>query len=241
MAGEEPALSLSKGAGERETGMVAAVTVSVGWMHARYLRLSSAAGVAVLRQAKAEGLPVTADVSVNSLHLTDMDVGYFNADMRLTPPLRQATDRDALRAALADGTIDALVSDHNPVAEDMKNLPFGEAEPGATGLELLLALTLRWGADHGLPLTQSLARVTCDPVRVLGDALGSLSSSAGRLVEGGVADLCLFDPDDEWTASADQLCSQGKHTPFSFASTGMALRGRVRTTLVAGTIAFDRR
>ena len=204
-------------------------------------RLSSAAGVAVLRQARAEGLPVTADVSLNSLHLTDVDIGFFNADMRLTPPLRQGADRDALRAALADGTIDALVSDHNPVAEDMKNLPFGEAEPGATGLELLLALTLRWGADHGLPLTQSLARVTCDPVRVLGDALGSLSSSAGRLVEGGVADLCLFDPDDEWTASADQLCSQGKHTPFSFASTGMALRGRVRTTLVAGTIAFDRR
>ncbi len=204
-------------------------------------RISSAAGVAVLRQAKAEGLPVTADVSLNSLHLTDVDIGFFNADMRLTPPLRQGADRDALRAALADGTLDALVSDHNPVAEDMKNLPFGEAEPGATGLELLLPLALRWGADLGLPLTQSLARVTCDPVRVLGDALGSLSSSAGRLVEGGVADLCLFDPDAEWTVSADQLCSQGKHTPFSFASTGMALRGRVRTTLVAGTIAFDRR
>jgi dihydroorotase len=204
-------------------------------------RLSSAAGVAVLRQAKAEGLPVTADVSLNSLHLTDVDIGFFNADMRLTPPLRQGADRDALRAALADGTIDALVSDHNPVAEDMKNLPFGEAEPGATGLELLLALALRWGADQGLPMTQSLARVTCDPVRVLGDALGSLSSSAGRLVEGGVADLCLFDPDAQWMVSADQLCSQGKHTPFSFASTGMALRGRVRTTLVAGTIAFDRR
>ena len=204
-------------------------------------RLSSAAGVALMRTAKAEGLPVTADVSVNSLHLTDVDIGFFNADMRLTPPLRQGADRDALRAALADGTIDALVSDHNPVAEDMKNLPFGEAEPGATGLELLLSLALRWGADHGLPLAQTLARVTCDPVRVLGDALGSLSSSAGRLVEGGVADLCMFDPAAEWTVSPSELCSQGKHTPFSFGSTGMALRGRVRTTLVAGTIAFDRR
>ena len=204
-------------------------------------RLSSAAGVALMRQAKAEGLPVTADVSINSLHLTDVDIGFFNADMRLTPPLRQGADRDALRAGLADGTVDALVSDHNPVAEDMKNLPFGEAEPGATGLELLLSLALRWGADHGLPLAQTLARVTCDPVRVLGDALGSLSSSAGRLVEGGVADLCVFDPDAEWTVSPAELCSQGKHTPFSFASTGMALRGRVRTTLVAGTVAFDRR
>ena len=204
-------------------------------------RLSSAAGVALLRQAKAEGLAVSADVSVNSLHLTDVDIGYFNADMRLTPPLRQGADRDALRAALADGTIDALVSDHNPVAEDMKNLPFAEAEPGASGLELLLALALRWGADQGLPLTRTLARVTCDPVRVLGDALGSLASSAGRLVEGGVADICLFDPDVDWSVTPEQLCSQGKHTPFAFASTGMALRGRVRTTLVAGTIAFDQR
>lgn len=204
-------------------------------------RLSSAAGVALLRQAKADGLPVTADVSINSLHLTDVDIGFFNADMRLTPPLRQGADRDALRAGLVDGTIDALVSDHNPVAEDMKNLPFGEAEPGATGLELLLALALRWGADHGLPMATSLARVTCDPVRVLGDALGSLASSAGRLVEGGVADICLFDPDADWSVTPDQLCSQGKHTPFAFASTGMALRGRVRATLVAGTVAFDRR
>jgi len=202
-------------------------------------RLSSAAGVALLRAAKAEGLPVTADVSINSLHLTDVDIGYFNADMRLTPPLRQQADREALRAALADGTIDALVSDHNPVDEDMKNLPFGEAEPGATGLELLLSLALRWGADAGLPLAQTLARVTTDPVRVLGDAIGSLASSAGRLVEGGVADVCIFDPAAEWPVTPDRLASQGKHTPFAFASTGMALPGRVRTTLVAGTIAYE--
>ncbi|MBC7955471.1 MAG: dihydroorotase, partial [Cytophagales bacterium] len=87
-------------------------------------RLSSAAGVALVRTAKAEGLPVTCDVSVNQLHLTDMDIGYFNAAMRLTPPLRQQRDRDAIRAALADGTVDALVSDHTPVDEDAKNLPF---------------------------------------------------------------------------------------------------------------------
>jgi dihydroorotase len=202
-------------------------------------RLSSAAGVALLRAAKAEGLPVTADVSINSLHLTDVDIGYFNADMRLTPPLRQDADRAALRSALADGTIDALVSDHNPVAEDMKNLPFGDAEPGATGLELLLSLALRWGADSDVPLGQALARVTCDPVRVLGDAIGSLASSAGRLVEGGVADVCLFDPAAEWSVTRDRLASQGKHTPFSFASTGMALPGRVRATLVAGTVAYE--
>jgi dihydroorotase len=204
-------------------------------------RLSSASGVALLRAAKAEGLPVTGDVNIASLHLTDVDIGYFNADMRVTPPLRQGPDRAALRAALADGTLDALVSDHNPVADDMKNLPFGEAEPGATGLELLLSLALRWGADSGLPLTRTLGRVTHDPVRVLGDALGSLASSAGRLVEGGVADVCIFDPAAEWMVSPAMLASQGKHTPFSFASTGMALPGRVFATLVAGTFAYEAR
>ncbi len=202
-------------------------------------RLSSAAGVALLRQAKAQGLPVTADVSINSLHLTDMDIGYFNADMRLVPPLRQGADRDALRAALADGTLDALVSDHNPVADDMKQLPFGEAEPGATGLELLLSLALRWGRDDGVPLARTLACVSSAPVQVLGDALGSLAGSAGRLVEGGVADLCIFDDQAAWSVTPQRLASQGKHTPFSLASTGMALPGRVRATLVAGTLAFE--
>ncbi len=202
-------------------------------------RLSSAEGVELLRQAKAQGLPVTADVSINSLHLTDVDIGFFNAAMRLTPPLRQQRDRDALRAALADGTIDALVSDHTPVDEDAKNLPFAEAEPGATGLELLLSLALKWGQEQGLTLAQSLSRVTSGPVAVLGEALGSLASSAGRLVEGGVADVCLFDPQAQWGLEASQLRSQGKHTPFAFELTGSMLPGRVVATLVAGTVAHE--
>jgi dihydroorotase len=202
-------------------------------------RLSSAAGVALLRRAKAEGLNVTADVSINSLHLTDVDIGFFNPAMRLSPPLRQQADRDALRAALADGTIDALVSDHTPVDEDAKTLPFGEAEPGATGLELLLSLALKWGADSKMGLPATLARVTSEPVRVLGDALGSLSNSAGRIVEGGVADLCVFDPDAIWQVQPGLLKSQGKHTPFDFSVTGTALPGRVKATLVAGTVAYQ--
>lgn len=204
-------------------------------------RLSSAAGVELVRRAKAEGLKVTADVSINSLHLTDVDIGYFNSAMRLNPPLRQAADRDALRAGLADGTLDALVSDHNPVDADAKTLPFGEAEPGATGLELLLSLALKWGGEAGLPLGAALARVTSGPVAVLGDALGSLVSSAGRLVEGGVADVCVFDPDATWSVQPGELASQGKHTPFDFSSTGMALPGRVRATVVAGTVAYQAR
>ena len=203
-------------------------------------RLSSAAGVALVRAAKAEGLPVTADVSINSLHLTDVDIGFFNPDMRLVPPLRQGADRTALRAGLTDGTIDALVSDHDPVADDAKQLPFGEADPGATGLELLLSLALRWGADEGLSLARTLSRVSSEPVRLLGDAVGSLASSAGRLVEGGVADLCLFDPAAEWAVEPGVLASRGRHTPFAFANTGMRLPGRVMATLVAGTLAFER-
>lgn len=202
-------------------------------------RLSSAAGVALVRAAKAEGLPITADVSINSLHLTDVDIGYFNADMRLSPPLRQGADREALQQALVDGTLDALVSDHTPVDDDAKMLPFGQAEPGASGLELLLSLTLKWGQALGLSPVQSLARVTCDPVRVIGDTLGSLASSAGRLLPGGVADVCVFDPHVEWPVIPAQLRSQGKHTPFAFASTGMAMPGQVRYTLVAGNLAYE--
>lgn len=202
-------------------------------------RLSSAAGVELLRQAKAQGLPVTADVSINSLHLTDVDIGYFNPAMRLVPPLRQGRDRDALRAALADGTIDALVSDHTPVEDDAKTLPFGEAEPGASGLELLLSLALKWGEDPGVGLARAIEVVSSAPVRVLGDALGSLAHSAGRLVPGGVADICVFKPDVSWRVTRQALVSQGKYTPFAFDYSGFEMRGQVRLTLVAGQIAHQ--
>jgi dihydroorotase len=202
-------------------------------------RLSSAAGVELVRAAKKEGLPVTADVSINSLHLSDVDIGYFDSAMRLTPPLRQGRDRDALRAGLADGTIDALVSDHMPVTVDEKAVPFAEATPGATGLELLLSLALRWARDAELPLQRALAVVTAEPVRVLGSALGSLSASAGRLVEGGVADVCVFDTNASWSVTPEALASQGKHTPFAYASSGFELPAKVRTTLVAGHIAYE--
>jgi dihydroorotase len=198
-------------------------------------RLSSAAGVELVRQAKEQGLPVTCDVSINSLHLTDVDIGYFDSRMRLNPPLRQQRDRDALREGLADGTIDALVSDHTPVDEDAKTLPFAEAEPGATGLELLLGLALKWGQETGTGLARALAVLTSEPARVLGQALGTLHASAGKLVEGGIADVCVFDAQAEWTISSQSLRSQGKHTPFS----GYELPGRVRCTIAAGQVAFE--
>ncbi|WP_137895141.1 dihydroorotase [Ramlibacter sp. 2FC] len=198
-------------------------------------RLSSAAGVALVRRAKEEGLAVSCDVSINSLHLTDTDIGYFDSRARLNPPLRQQKDRDALRAALADGTIDALVSDHTPVDEDAKTLPFAESEPGATGLELLLSLALKWGQDSGAGLTRAIEVLTQAPARVLGQALGTLQASAGQLVEGGVADVCVFDPEAHWQVLPEALRSQGKHTPFS----GYELPGRVRCTLVGGHVAYE--
>jgi dihydroorotase len=198
-------------------------------------RLSSAAGVALVRQAKAEGLPVTCDISINSLHLTDADLGFFDSSARLNPPLRQQRDRDALRSGLADGTVDALVSDHTPVDEDAKALPFAESEPGATGIELLLSLALKWSGDSGTSLARALATVTTGPAAVLGNALGPRQASAGRLVVGGKADLCVFDPQAAWTVEPSALRSQGKHTPFS----GYELPGRVRYTVIGGQVAFQ--
>ena len=130
-------------------------------------RISSAAGLALVRQAKAEGLPISCDVSVHNLHLTDVDIGYYDSRLRLQPPLRQQRDRDALRQGLADGTIDALVSDHNPVDSDAKTLPFAEAEAGATGVELLLGLACRWAEQDGLPLSQALRVVTSGALSTL--------------------------------------------------------------------------
>ncbi len=195
-------------------------------------RISSAAGVALVRQAKLDGLKLSCDVSINSLHLSDTDVGYFDSRMRLNPPLRQQRDRDALRAALADGTIDALVSDHTPVDEDAKALPFAESEPGATGLELLLSLALKWSHDDGVPLPVALARLTSGPAGLLDSGL---PGGLGRLRLGGIADICVFDPQAHWQVVPGALRSQGKHTPFS----GYELPGRVRCTLVGGRVAFE--
>lgn len=200
-------------------------------------RISSAAGVELVRQAKAQCLPVSADVSINSLHLTDLDIGYFDSRTRLTPPLRQQNDRAALRAALADGTLDALVSDHTPVGADEKDLPFAQSEPGATGLELLLGLTCKWAQDDAVPLAQALACVTNRSAQVLGTTVGPLGSSLGRLQVGAMADICVLDPQDAWRVQAGDLRSQSKHTPFD----GYELPARVRATLVAGRVAFQRR
>jgi len=191
-------------------------------------RLSTAGAVEMMRHAKQEGLPVSCDVAIHHLHLCDMDLGYFDSCCWLEPPLRSQRDRDALARGLAEGAVDCLCSDHTPVDEDGKHLPFAEAEPGATGLELLLPLTLKWGAAHKLPLAVTLARMTSDPARILGVA-------TGRIVTGAPADLAIFDPGAAVRVTAGSLKSQGKNTPFL----GYELAGRVHYTVVAGNVVYE--
>ena len=192
-------------------------------------RLSSAEGVSMVRSAKKQGLSITCDVAINHMHLSEMDIGFFDSNCHLVPPLRGLSDRDALRAGLMDGTIDAVCSDHTPVDEDAKLLPFGEAEVGATGLELLLPLTLKWALEMKLPLSTAIAKITVEPAKILGIDAGHLSPATA-------ADLCIFDPNQYWKVEPAALKSQGKNTPFL----GMELQGRVKYTLVDGSIVYER-
>ena len=192
-----------------------------------FARLSTAGAVALVRAARAEGLPVSCDVSAHHVHLSDADIGYFDSLCHVIPPFRSERDRDALRAGLADGTVDAICSDHAPVDEDGKMMPFAESEPGATALELLLPLALKWGEDAKLPLSTVLGAVTDRPARVLG-------AGGGELGIGSAADICIFDAAARVRISAEGLRSQGKNTPFL----GYELPGRVRWTLVEGKIVY---
>ena len=193
-----------------------------------FARLSSAEGVAMVREARRLGLPVTCDVGIHHVHLSEMDIGYFDPNTHLTPPLRGTSDRDALRSALAEGTVDAICSDHTPIDEDVKQAPFAEAESGATGLELLLPLTLKWAEEAGQPLSFALGRITCEAARVL-------NVDAGHLAPGQAADICVFDPERHWRIGADTLRSLGKNTPYR----GIELKGKVRYTLVDGDVVYQ--
>jgi dihydroorotase len=191
-------------------------------------RLSSAAGVELVRQAKAEGLPLTADVAVHHLHLIDIDIGFFDSNYRVLPPFRSQRDREGIRGGLADGTIDAVCSDHTPVDDDSKQLPFADAEPGTTALELLLPLALKWAQESDTPLVKALAAVTSHPAKVIG-------SPGGDLQVGNPADICLVDLNAHWVVTPEVLKSQGKHTPYL----GRELQGRVSTTIVAGRVVYQ--
>lgn len=196
-------------------------------------RLSSAGGVELVRQAKASGLAITCDVGVHHLHLSEIDIGYFDSNCNLMPPLRSTRDRDALRAGACDGAIDAICSDHAPVDDDAKQLPFAESEAGATGLELLLPLTLKWAMAEKLDLARALAKITSEAARILG-GLGPLGLEAGHVAVGERADVCIFDADESWQVDRTTLKSLGKNTPFI----GMDMIGKVHYTLVGGQVVY---
>ncbi|MGA8052404.1 MAG: dihydroorotase [Burkholderiales bacterium] len=203
--------------------------VRVTGTRVHFCRLSTAEGVALIAAAKRERLPVTCDVGVHHLHLSEMDLGWFDSHCHLVPPLRALRDRDALRAGLADGTVDAACSDHAPLDEDAKQIPFAESDPGATGLEILLPLALKWAVESRVALKEALARVTADPARVLG-------LDCGHLGVGQPADMCVFDPAAHVTVTRETLKSQGKNTPFL----GYELPGVVHFTLVSGHLVYER-
>lgn len=190
-------------------------------------RLSTAEGVDMIRAAKKQGLNLSCDVSANHLHLTEHDIGYFDANCHLKPPLRTQRDKNALSAGLKDGTIDAICSDHTPVDYDAKMAPFAEAEIGATGLELLLPLTLKWASEQKVSLLNAFKLITQTSAEILG-------INGGSLTVHGDADLCIFDANEYWKISPDALKSQGKNTPFK----GLELAGKVKYTLVHGQIVY---
>jgi dihydroorotase len=191
-------------------------------------RLSTAEGVELVRQAKKQGVQVSADVSAQHCHLTDHDIGFFSAHANLKPPLRSSRDKNALCQGLKDGAIDAICSDHTPVDDDAKLLPFAEAEAGATCLELLLPLTLKWASNQKTSLSEALAKITSQPANILGISGGHLSLDAD-------ADIAIFDPLQEWQINASQLKSQGKNTPFL----GLTMQGKVQYTLLHGQVTYQ--
>ena len=197
-------------------------------VRAHFCNLSSARAVSMLTEAQKIGLPVTADVTAHHLHLTEHDIGFFNTQCHVRPPLRALRDRDALRAALAAGVIGAICSDHQPHEPDAKLAPFAESEPGISGLETLLPLTLKLVEEKLLSLSEAIARLTVQPAQILGVECGALGVGA-------TADICIFDPKAHWTLSADKLVSRGHNTPFL----GWEFTGRVTHTLVGGEVVFE--
>ncbi len=191
-------------------------------------RLSTREGIAMVRAAKAQGLAISCDVAAAHVHLSENDLISFDSHLHLVPPLRSLRDRDAIREALRDGSIDALCSDHAPVDEDAKQVPFGESEPGASGVELLLPLTLKWARETGVPLMQAIDLVTWKPAQILG-------VSGGHLSVGSCADICVFDEAAEWVVTPRTLASSGDNTPFL----DQPMLGRVRYTLIDGHLDFE--
>lgn len=194
---------------------------------AHFCGITTARAVEMIAEARARGLPVTADVAVHHLHLSEHDVGFFNSQCHVRPPLRATRDRDALRAALRAGVVDAVCSDHQPHEPDAKLAPFAQSEPGISGLETLLPLTLKLVDEGILDLPAAVAHITRLPAQIVGLDVGQLSRGAR-------ADICIFDPEARWTLDPAAMVSRGHNTPFA----NWEFRGRVTHTLIGGRVVF---
>ncbi len=189
--------------------------------------LSSAEGVAAIRAAKARGLKVTSGVAVANLTLNELDIGPYRTFYKLSPPLRSEDDRQALIEAVHDGTIDVIVSNHDPQDVDTKRQPFAEAANGAIGLETLLSAALRLYHSDAVPLLRLIDAMTARPASLLG-------LDTGRLAPGAPADILICDLDRPWIVDADDLSSRSKNTAFEHAR----MTGRVIRTVVAGRTVY---
>jgi len=192
---------------------------------AHFGRLSSASGVEMIRRAKSDGLNITADVSAHQLHLTELDISSFNSACHVLPPLRTKRDQEALLAGIADGTIDAICSDHQPHEPDAKQAPFAATQPGISSLETLLPLTMKLVEQQSLDLDVMIKAITCAPASILG-------INAGTLAVGTTADICIFDRQDNWQLDETHLLSQGKNSPFI----GWNFQSKVQHTIIGGTL-----
>jgi dihydroorotase len=189
--------------------------------------LSSASAARTMAWAKREGRKVSADVAIHQLHLCELDLEGFDSHYHVRPPLRTDSDRDGLREAVAKDVIQAICSDHQPHEPDAKAAPFPDTEPGISGLETLLPLTLKLVEQGVMDLSSAIARLTSGPAAILGQPLGTLTP-------GLAADICIYDPDDRWFVDAEKLISQGKNTPFQ----GWEMPGRVTHTFLKGRLVY---
>ncbi|MFI4938086.1 MAG: dihydroorotase [Candidatus Berkiellales bacterium] len=197
-------------------------------VRAHFTCLSTKAGVQQIREAKAKGLPVTADTAMHSLHLTELDIGGFNANCHLYPPLRSEADRDGLRKGVNDGTIDAICSDHRPLESIAKLAPFGDTVPGMTAVDTYLALGLKLVVQKHLSLSDLILAISAKPAKIF-------NLPAGTLAEGALADICVIDPHQEWVVTEETLFSRGKNTPFM----QQTLKGVVTHCLRHGQIVYE--
>jgi dihydroorotase len=197
-------------------------------VRAHFCRLTTGRAARMVARAQFDGTPVTADVAIPYLYLSENDIGEFDSLCHLIPPLRTVEDSQQLRDAVQRGTLSAICSDHQPHEPDAKSGPFPSTEPGASGLETLLPLSLQFAEKQGLALPELVDRLTCGPANILGLPYGTLSTGAS-------ADICIFDPQLTWVVDTHTLVSHGHNTPFL----GWEMQGRVTHTLLEGRVVYS--